>query len=189
MEKIEMRIIGLSQAPGNSENYVVVLEDLMEDKKVPIVIKESEAQFIALNHEGIKTSKIFVWDLIKKISKKYSFHIDEVFIHSVYEGVFYTKLITSSAGDEIELNLSASDAICISITTGCPIMLSKEVWDKFGFRIGEDGEVKTETKEKYKPIVTLESLEKMLEKALDNEEYEIASQIRDKIKSMKGEIE
>jgi len=190
MEKIEMKIIGLSQTSATSDSYIVVLEDMMEDRKIPIVVKEAEAQFIALNHEAIKTSKIFVWDLIKKISRKYAFTIDEIFVHSVYEGIFYTKMITSSAGDTIDMSLSVGDALCLSVTQGCPIMVSEEVWTKFGIRINEDGSVVTpKKKEKYKPVVTLESLEKMLQKAIDNEEYEIASQIRDKIKTMKGELD
>jgi protein-arginine kinase activator protein McsA len=38
----------------------------------------------------------------------------------------------------------------------------------------------------YSGGVTVENLEKMLDKALENEEYEIASQLRDRINELKN---
>jgi protein-arginine kinase activator protein McsA len=37
----------------------------------------------------------------------------------------------------------------------------------------------------YKSIFTVDNLQRMLEKAIENEEYEIASQLRDRINELK----
>ena len=93
--------------------------------------------------------------------------------------------------EDFEINCSVADAIALAITYGCPIMCSKEVLSVSGIHMSEDGEV-TEEQElenkqdrDYKSIVTVDNLRKMLEKAIENEEYEIASQLRDRINELK----
>jgi protein-arginine kinase activator protein McsA len=56
----------------------------------------------------------------------------------------------------------------------------------------DDGTITDEQQEEnvgksrdYKSVLSLEDLEKLLSKAVENEEYEIASQIRDRISEIK----
>jgi protein-arginine kinase activator protein McsA len=60
-----------------------------------------------------------------------------------------------------------------------------------GIEIEDSGSMTTEQDERnkkdrdYQSTSTVENLEKMLKKALDNEEYEVASQLRDRITELK----
>jgi bifunctional DNase/RNase len=107
------------------------------------------------------------------------------------EGIFYAKIVFHNMVEEFELDSSISDAICLSVAYGCPILCSKEVIDLAGINMDDDGNISEDQKEEnYKPrkassLITVEHLEIMLTKAIENEEYEVASQLRDKINEMK----
>jgi len=76
-------------------------------------------------------------------------------------------------------------------------MVSLDVLETSGININDDGSnpenieddddtPEVETKPK-KRVVSVEDLEKMMIKALENEEYEIAAEIRDRINELKEE--
>jgi protein-arginine kinase activator protein McsA len=70
-------------------------------------------------------------------------------------------------------------------------MCSKEVLDATGILMDDDGGMTEEQYEEnhkkrdYSSVISIENLEKMLNKAIENEEYEIASQLRDRITELK----
>lgn len=94
--------------------------------------------------------------------------------------------------DEFEIECSVGDAICLALSYECPIFCSKEVLKISGIEMDYDGSVTEEQNEvnhkerDYSGGATVENLEKMLEKSLENEEYEIASQLIDRINELKN---
>lgn len=191
MKKEELKIYGLSYTQVQSGSYILVLGQIRGNLKLPIIIKSAEAQVIAMKIEKLESSKPFLQDVIKNLTENMGVDLQQVYISHILEGVFYSKLIFSSLMEDFEINCSVADAIALAITYGCPIMCSKEVLSVSGIHMSEDGEV-TEEQEienkqdrDYKSIVTVDNLQKMLEKAIENEEYEIASQLRDRITELK----
>ena len=190
MKKTEVRVLGLSYSQSQVGSYILVLSDTESPLKLPIIIKQNEAQFIALKMEGIKASKPTSFDLIKTICENLSADVQEVLIHTLVEGVFYAKLILTNSIDEFEIECAVGDGVAISLAFQCPIMVSNQVMQMAGIQMDEDGEVteeqRTENHKERKSAISVENLEKMLEKAIENEEYEIASQLRDRINEIKG---
>jgi bifunctional DNase/RNase len=158
--------------------------------KIPVIIKQNEAQFIALKMEGIESSKPTSYDLIKSFCETLGGDVQEVLVHNIAEGVFYTKLIVTNSIDEFEINCAIGDATAISLSFGCPIMVTEQVMQSTGIQMDEDGvvteEQHAENHKERKSTISVDNLEKMLEKAIENEEYEIASQLRDRINEIKG---
>ena len=76
-------------------------------------------------------------------------------------------------------------------------MISLEVLETAGININDDGSNPVNGEEeiddielvdvKPKRVVSIEDLEKMMNKALENEEYEIAAEIRDRISELRNE--
>jgi bifunctional DNase/RNase len=194
--KKEVKLLGLSYSQSQSGSYVVVLSEKKGKRKLPIVIKPSDAQQIALKIEGVKSPRPLTHDLIKTVNDAYGVDVQEVYIYAILEGIFYTKLITSNGLEEIEFECTAGDGIALSVVYGCPLYASKEVLDLSGVYINDDGVIdgaKTDDDEDYeyevekttKRVVSIKDLEHMIEDALKNEEYEIAAEIRDRIEKMK----
>lgn len=196
--KKEVKVLGLSYSQSQSGSYVVVLSEKKGKRKLPIVIKPSDAQQIALKIEGVKSPRPLTHDLFKSLTDSYQIDIQEVYIYAILEGIFYTKLITSNGVEESEIDCTAGDGIALSIVFGCPLYASKEVLDLSGVYINDDGsamensdiediEEYEEVEETPKRVVSIEDLEHMIEDAIRNEEYEIAAEIRDRIEKLKKE--
>lgn len=187
----ELKIVGLSYSQTQSGSYVIVLSEKEGSMKIPIIIKPNEAQHIALKLESIKTAKLFTHDLLKTIVDRLGGDLYEVRITHILEGIFYTKLILHNMVEEIEIEAPIGDALCLAVTYKCPIVCSKEVISLVGIEMDEDGNMTEEQHEKNlsrketSSFVSVDNLQKMLDKAIENEEYEVASQLRDKINEMK----
>lgn len=190
MKKNEVRVLGLSYSQTQAGSYILVLSDLESPLKLPIIIKQTEAQYIALKMEGIKVAKPLSYDLIKTVSEALGGDIQEVIVHTIVEGVFYCKLILTNSIDEFEIDCTVGDAVAISLAYSCPIFVSDAVMSTAGIEMDDDGQVsdeqQVENHKDRKSTISVDDLEKMLEKAIENEEYEIASQLRDRINEIKG---
>ena len=191
MKKKELKILGLSYSQSQSSSYVIVLSDTKGNRKLPLIIKPAEAQRIAIELEGINLPRPMIHDLFKSMGDSYGIDIQEIFIYSLLEGIFYTKMIASNGIEEVEIECTAGDAIALSVLYKCPIYTTIDILSVAGVSINDDGsESEFESdidKSVTKPsrIVSIDDLENMMAEAIDNEEYEIAAEIRDRIKELK----
>ena len=200
MKKRKLSILGLSYSQTQIGAYVLVLADKKSSRKLPIIIKSTEAQRIALEIEKIKPagSRPLTHDLFKSLADSFSIEIQEVFIYSLVEGIFYSKIIATNGIETVEIESTAGDAVAIASIYKCPIFTTSEIIDLVGININPDGTIPKEqdiedveeidldeevtTK---KRVVSVEDLQKMMDEAIANEEYEIAAELRDRIEKLK----
>ena len=196
MRRKELKILGLSYSQSQIGSYVLVLSEKKGNKKIPLIIKPTEAQRIALDLEGIKSPRPLTHDLVKSVTDAFEIDVQEVFIYSLAEGIFYTKILASNGIEEVEIECTGGDGIALSVIYKCPIYVTTEILDSVGIVIADDGsglndsededegEIYDDPKER---VVSIEDLEHMMNDAIENEEYEIAAEIRDRISKLKGE--
>jgi len=198
MNKVEVKIEMLSYAKSQIGSYVIVLSELDSNRKLPIIIKAADAQYIACRMEGIKTPRPMTQDLFKTMTDAYQIDIQEVMIHNVLEGIFYSKFTTSNSIDILDIECTVGDALSMAVLYNCPIYVNEEVMNKSSVDIDNTGNVvktneiqqpirkKNSPKRKEKaPVQTVENLSKMLNDAVEEEDYELAVSIRDKIDKLK----
>ena len=191
MDRKELKILGLSYSGTQEGSYILVLSQCDGMIKLPVIVKANDAQRIALEIEGIKNKRPQIHDLFKNMTDSFGIDIQEIYIHSVLEGIFYTKIISNNGLDDVELDSNIGDAIILSILYQCPIFASSEVMSSTGVLINDDGTPVTDKDvEESKSIskkskVSIDDLEKMLEEAIRQEEFEIAATIRDRIDELK----
>ena len=70
--KKEVKVLGLSYSQSSAGSYVVVLSEKKGKRKLPIVIKPSDAQQIALKIEGVKSPRPLTHDIFKSLKIFYS---------------------------------------------------------------------------------------------------------------------
>ena len=201
MKRKKLKVMGLSYSQTQAGSYIVVLSEVKGNRKIPVVVKGSDAQQIALKLEKIKSPRPLTHDLFKSMTDQFQIDVQEVFIYSIVEGVFYCKLIATNGVDDVEIESTISDGITLSLIFNCPIMINLDVLDSAGININDDGsepvnsdededidlDIELVESKPKKRVVSIEDLEKMMEKALENEEYEIAAEIRDRIQELKEE--
>jgi len=189
MKKIELKVLGLSYSQTQVGSYVIVLSEVNGMRKLPIIIKPAEAQVIALKIEGMKSPRPLTHDLFKSFTESFGVDVQEVLIHALVEGVFYTKLVASNGLDESGIECTAGDGIALALTFDCSIFVNESVLNSSGIVMDEKGvatSAKTlPTQEEPKKVVSIEDLEHLMREAEENEEYEIAAEIRDRIKMLR----
>jgi bifunctional DNase/RNase len=200
MKRKQLKVMGLSYSQTQAGSYIVVLSEIKGSRKIPVVVKASDAQEIALKIEKIKSPRPLTHDLFKSLTDTFGIDVQEVFIHSLVEGIFYCKMIVNNGVEETEVECGIGDGITLALVYDCPIMIKTDVLDSAGISMNDDGtdaeideievEIDEKPKSKTKPkkrVVSVEDLEIMMHKALENEEYEIAAEIRDRIQELKEE--
>lgn len=195
MQKIRLNILGLSVSQTQSGAYALVLSEEKGVRRIPIIIGPVEAQAIAIQLEGLKPPRPLTHDLIRNISKAFNIVLLEVIIHKLEEGIFYSELLCEMDGREVKIDSRTSDAVALALRFRCPIYTTEEILDKAGIVLEEDEAQKPgrkRTEEKRSPSgsssfsrYTMQELEDLLSKAVQNEDYERASVLRDEINNRK----
>jgi bifunctional DNase/RNase len=194
MEKIRLEIIGMSYSQSQSGAYALILGEHGGVRRLPIIIGGFEAQAIAVELEKMKPSRPLTHDLFKNFAEHYNVFIKEVVIDKFMEGVFFAKLICMQGDTISEIDARTSDAVALAIRFRCPIYTFENIMSEAGIVMEDKADEMQEPAEQTKSDEsssgaydnnTLEELEEMLQKAVENEEYEKASQIRDEINKRK----
>jgi len=191
MQKIELRIYGLSYSHSQSAAYALILDEKEGNRRLPIIVGGLEAQAIAIEVEKMKPARPLTHDLFKSFSEVFNIEVIEVIINKFHEGIFYSVLVCNDGKKEIEIDSRTSDAVAIALRFNCPIYTYEHVMASAGIimDISEEGEIKEP--ESFKAVenplskLNLIELEKALQEAVAKEDYEKASLIRDEIKKRK----
>lgn len=202
MEKVQLIVLGLSASPAASNAYALILKEVEGERRLPIIIGAFEAQAIALEMEGVMPPRPMTHDLIKNLIEQFGANLSEVMINDLVDGTFYAKLIFDDLG--IEIDSRPSDAIAIAVRCNAPIYVNPTILDETAIMpsaddlkdseseyeaIDDEDEFMKATKEenviKKQPETKAEQLQAMLEKAIKDEDYEKAAQIRDEINKLR----
>jgi len=191
-----MEILGLSNTPGSSGAYALILTEKGGTRRLPIIIGAFEAQAIALELENIKPPRPMTHDLIKHILLSFESYVDSVHIHELSEGTFFARIRFERNGDMVEIDSRPSDAIAVAIRFNASIFVSEEILQEAGIETdheNDEGKVLAEkvdeaAKESVQESTKnpLDVLNKELQTAIDTENYEKAARIRDQIQKLKG---
>ena len=200
MKKVEMFVAGMSYSQSQSGAYALFLGVVGEDKRLPIIIGGFEAQAIAIFLEKMKPQRPLTHDLFKNFADSFGIRLIEVVINKFEEGIFYSKLVCEKDGEIKEIDSRTSDAVALALRFGCPIYADEAIVDEAGIVIEEsesepeEEELKAEVHKEPDPAgyayedYLLEELEELLQKAIEEENYEEASRIRDEIKRRKERL-
>lgn len=212
MKKIKLDIVGLSYSQTQSGAYALVLGEMGGNRRLPVIIGGFEAQSIAVEIEKMTPSRPLTHDLFKTFADTFEISLQEILIYNLVDGIFFAKLLCSDGEQTIEIDARTSDAVALAVRFECPIYTYDFIMNTAGIVIeGNDfaflenlenvGNYKaTDTEHDAKApsdvdsgknmpspyaTLTIEQLEKTLQKAIDNEQYETAAKIRDEIEKRK----
>ena len=167
-----------------------MLGEVEGERRLPIIIGMFEAQAIALEIEKIAPNRPMTHDLFKSFAKGFGFIVEHIIISDLKEGVFFAKIVCTDQIKTIEVDARPSDAIAIGIRFDVPFYTYETVLSEAGIILTDDEEVSEEKEdmvvsEKSKgdrlQDYTTDKLQKMLDEALGNEDYEKAAKIRDEM--------
>ena len=192
MEKVELRFLRITYSHTHAGAYALILSEAEGDRRLPIIIGGVEAQAIAIQVENIKPARPLTHDLFKNLSDSLDISLKEVIINDLVEGIFHAKLVLEQGPNEVEIDARSSDAIALALRFDCPIFTYEFILGAAGLKVEEGDESEEEAQgdapagkrgdKKPAATMTVEELREQLEEALDAEDHEGASKLRDEIK-------
>lgn len=195
--KIKLEILGLSYSQTQTGAYALVLGESEGKRRLPIIIGNFEAQAIAIELEKMRPSRPLTHDIFKTFADTFHISVKEVIIYNLVEGIFFAKLICQNEeGTAEEIDTRTSDAIALAVRFQCPISTYEHILSSAGIILedddfdGSEDEAETAEAAEVEPdntyaAMNLPDLEKELEKALAEENYEKATVLRDEINKRK----
>lgn len=198
-KKIKLEILGLSSSQSQTGSFALVLGETSGNRRLPIIIGMFEAQAIAIEIEKIIPNRPMTHDLFKSFANSFHFHVEEIVISDLKEGVFFAKIICSDGLKKTEIDARPSDAIAIGLRFDSPIYTYETILAEAGIVLTdqeeEEEKEKTTSKPEQKTKVKKENVKKgedfksfstdklrdLLKDAIDKEDYERAAKIRDEL--------
>jgi len=186
-EKIHLDLVDITPSSSSNGAYVMALTEIAGARSLAIVIGPAEAHSIVIVMEKMPITRPLTHDLFVSLAENFEIHVEEVFIYQMIDGIFYARIIVRGNGKTVEVDSRTSDAVAIAIRFGAPIFCAKEVMDEVGRDMralteGDDLDFDLDiTEEDLEEELTPEEILKKLDEALLNEDYELASKLRDEL--------
>ena len=191
MKEVELKIHAMSTTLYPADAYALVLEEVGgARRKLPVIIGQAEAHAIKVVMMKYQPPRPLTHDLFPMLTTCLQADLKKVFIYKAKDGVFYSHLyfeklyVEDEEEKEIRLDARTSDAVALALRYKCPIYTTEEIMESE--HLHDLGEGKFSV-----PItsVSLQMLEEALQTAIEKEEYEQASQLRDEIRKRKEKME
>ncbi|HNP08227.1 MAG TPA: bifunctional nuclease family protein [Cyclobacteriaceae bacterium] len=196
MKKIKLEILGLSSSQSQTGSFALVLGETEGNRRLPIIIGMFEAQAIAIEIEKIIPNRPMTHDLFKSFANSFNFHVEEIVISDLKEGVFFARIVCTDGLKKHEVDARPSDAIAIGLRFDSPIYTYENILAEAGIVLTDE----EEEEDKVEPAVeskvkvrkekkggddfknySVDKLNELLKEAIDKEDYERAAKIRDEL--------
>ncbi|WP_313383855.1 bifunctional nuclease family protein [Chishuiella sp.] len=206
---IRLNIKGISYSQTQTGAYALILEENVGGRKLPIIIGSFEAQAIALALEkDINPPRPLTHDLFLSLGKEFDLTVESIYIYKLEDGVFYSNIVFSNdEGRHAEIDSRTSDAIALAVRFNAPIYAYEHVVEKAGIHLDvfEEEENMRRAANNFEDDLDIlagiendlsdtnefegwskEDLQSEMDKAVQNEDYELAARLRDQIDNMEN---
>lgn len=193
MHEVELTVKGLSYSQGKSGAYALILAEKGErGRKLPVVIGGAEAQSIAVAMEkSVAPPRPLTHDTWVNMLKEMNVNIEKVVIHRLVNGVFFASIYSMDEnGKQLIFDSRPSDAVALAVRLECPIYAIESLLKQAGITPQEEQEadgIEAVVEEEFDnpEKQSREELVQSLKEAVENEDYELAARLRDKLDKLK----
>lgn len=193
---IRLNVVGITYTQVETGMYALVLEDEEKIRRLPIIIGYSEAQSIECLLQQIKTPRPLTHQLTSDILNSFEIQIESVLIKYLEDGIFTADITLSKGAETHVLDARSSDAIALAMRAGTPIHTTREVLEKCGIErdsiapknLHMSPRQSIPARQAIERVMnpmespyedeTEETLIKLMDKAVEDEDYEKAGEIK-----------
>lgn len=133
-----------------TQQRVVILKALNQDRHVFIWIAHAEAYAIAVHIQGTISPRPLTHDLLKNIVEDMGAKVIRVVISELIDEVFYSQIILDIAGQEMKIDARPSDAIALAVRVNAPVFVTEEIVERCGVTPDQQDEAPTSSVEDVK---------------------------------------
>lgn len=180
-----MQVLNVSYSSSQGGGaYALVLGETGGQRQMPVIIGAAEAQVILLEIRGIVSPRPLTHELFASVLEALGARLLRVLIYRVENGLFYSYLYLQSAENILRIDARTSDAVALAMRMHSPILVYEDILEAECIRMDETEET-DQTDDTSDEQPSLEEMMKELNEAIEQEEYEKAAALRDRIKQLK----
>lgn len=202
-DKVALNVMGISYSPMQSGAFTLILAQEDGPIRIPVVIGAAEAQSIRIKLEGLSTPRPMTHDLFCNFASTFGITLESVSIYKFEDGIFSSEMTFTDGEREIVLDSRTSDAVALAVRAGAPIYTTEEILHQAGTVFDEEGNAVPRDREQQPPrpqhtsehhadandpqAMSSADLRKLLDKLIEEENYEEAAKISDIIKKREAQ--
>ena len=169
----------------SEQGSAVLIRPIGSDVAVPIIIGQWEAHSIMIGLSNHSIPRPLTHDLLLSVLKKINIKINRIEITDLKDGTFYGRLVISKSGKDVSIDSRPSDCIALAVRVKCPIYIDELVVDEAGVSVNVVEEASSSIIKANNDDKILKLKEELL-KAVDEENYEQAAELRDEIQKLES---
>ncbi|HKJ85342.1 MAG TPA: bifunctional nuclease family protein [Spirochaetia bacterium] len=162
----------------------VLVKPIGSERAVPIFIGQLEAQSILIGLGNVPMPRPLSHDLFVTMMEKLNATIDRVDITELKDGTFYARIVMKQGLKKIVIDSRPSDALGITARIHCPLYIAESIVEEAGIAINLITEEDPQVDVPDPREIEKSRLEQELQKAVEDEDYEEAARIRDKMNEL-----
>lgn len=183
MKYIEIKVKELVPDPESEGCFRLVFEDVEGGLELPMIVSALDARPILSEMGGERNIRPLTHDIFSAFIEAAGYKLTRLNVREFRRGVFYADLVfRHEDGEEsLEMDCRPSDGVALALQAGAPMYAAEEVMNRVGILLGND-------MGKMKAAQRLQVMEQKLTRLVDEERYEEAGILRDRIRSLKAEV-
>lgn len=187
-DKVRLSVLGFSFNQTQTGTYGLVLAEEDGLRRLMVIVGTPEAQSIAFKLQGTIPPRPLTHDLVYTLMVNFKITLLEVDIYKYEEGIFYAQLLFKQGDKVLTIESRTSDAVGIALRSKSPIYTTEAIMQELGVIFDDSSSTPTEEADDERDNIALDysllnsdELESLLEDAINGEDYELASILRDEL--------
>lgn len=136
-ELLQVKIQRLTIDPSSNQP-VVLLTDLQEERALLIWIGPCEANAMNAVMEGTKPPRPQTHDLLQGVIQKMKAKIQKVVITHSQDGIYFANLVLEREGKVIEIDARPSDSMVLALKAKAPVFVARKMFQEMSVSLKEE---------------------------------------------------
>lgn len=178
-EYIQLVFNNISEILGNKKIGIIVLTDILQERQIAVICDEMTKEAISIRTKKMVDTSNELAEALIKVMEWNGIDDCEVVMEDVKDEQYSTFIHERKSNKKTPVK--ASHGILLSLITGCPIMMRRGLMDK------QSNSFMGKSEKLSVPINVLSEsmLKESLERAIEEENYEMASKLNKELNRRK----
>lgn len=177
--RVKLYIDNIAEIAGNTDIAILAMTDELKTRIISIVCEMKVGLAIKMRLEKRREVENQLPEVVAKMLKAKGADSYEMIINGIEEGQYKTVIHDNASDDYFDVRIS--DGILLAMATSMPIYIEEELMNRqaVAYRPAQRGMSVPVN------IITVPMLEESLQKAIDDENYEIAAKLHEELERRK----
>jgi len=176
-DKIALKVRVISKIDSKSNDFILILSEKLGVRQLPMPLTKREAEDVLAAIDTEESNHATWTQIIKSLTVLLDVIVEEVVINEVAFGNYLAEVHLLQNGLSRTFQIQAIQALILALSQRSPIYIVRSLMEKQYVRPKGNGLVSVPLN-----TLTIEMLQEALTKAIKDEDYELASYLRDEIK-------